>query len=624
VLCHKDLYSSPQKELVRCFVFSSKAAAITLRAKSDGTDDHDEEFKPPSSAYQHTFRTPETQKSVSSDTSDEDPSKATVYLTPQPPTNVQPHRKTSIGAKKQEQLPQILVPTNPKTQELLKPLSASAPNSPRLSRRALPITVTSSATVKVATPNTTTQSILKNRKPQEQKNKENCCAEKSCAEITRKRSKSPLPRSGQQNLAVPGTHVSRAPSTTITTSSTARSPRASPSPARAGSTNRTARSVSRGRPTEARKLSQRKPSAQQKPFTGEVPSIQTENSEPEDDDTMAMSRQMSMTHTRKSPGRPMSNLLNRSVSADPNLNDPAIKAKIGNRMTKTVNKTIGNCGICNKVVTDEGCTAFGKFYHKECFKCGGCRQKINGKFFERNGKPYCQKCFMKQQDECCICKQKIKGDAIELAKKHYHPECCKCQICGETVRGRYYVHAGKPICEMDYKSRADKCSVCNEIIVGAYYNIGDKILCEEHYKANAEQCPRCHNDVSGTEIVRITGACFHPACFTCVECDKKLVHESFISDDKFNIYCEDDYNRKKACKCSYCKKPIVPRPGEKTVPRLRALGKDFHPNCFKCEDCGLLLDSRVKGKECYPWRNHVLCKLCNRKKFSSDEESDDD
>ena len=148
--------------------------------------------------------------------------------------------------------------------------------------------------------------------------------------------------SGQQNLAVPGTHVSRAPSTTITTSSTARSPRASPSPARAGSTNRTARSVSRGRPTEARKLSQRKPSAQQKPYTGEVPSIQTENSEPEEDNEMAMSRQMSMTNTRKSPGRPMSNLLNRSVSHDPNaLNDPNIKAKIGNRMTKTVNKTIG-------------------------------------------------------------------------------------------------------------------------------------------------------------------------------------------------------------------------------------------------------------------------------------------
>ena len=94
---------------------------------------------------------------------------------------------------------------------------------------------------------------------------------------------------------------------------------------------------------------------------------------------------------------------------------------------------------------------------------------------------------------------------------------------------------------------------------------------------------RCGNEVSGTEIVRITNACFHPGCFTCIECDKKLAHESFISDDKFNIYCEEDYNRKKACRCNYCKKPIAPKPGEKTVPRLRALGKDFHPDCFKCE-----------------------------------------
>ena len=53
----------------------------------------------------------------------------------------------------------------------------------------------------------------------------------------------------------------------------------------------------------------------------------------------------------------------------------------------------GNCGICNKLVTDEGCTAFGKFYHKECFKCCVCKQKIAGKFFEREGKPYCAKDF---------------------------------------------------------------------------------------------------------------------------------------------------------------------------------------------------------------------------------------
>ena len=137
--------------------------------------------------------------------------------------------------------------------------------------------------------------------------------------------------SGQSNLSVPGAHVSRTPSTTITTKSTARSPRASPSPARASSTSRAApRSVSRGRPTEARKVSQRKPSSQT-PYTGDIPTIKTEETE-EADDAMAASR--------KSPGRSM-NVLNRSISADPNLNDPNVRAKIGNRQVKTVNKTIG-------------------------------------------------------------------------------------------------------------------------------------------------------------------------------------------------------------------------------------------------------------------------------------------
>ena len=45
---------------------------------------------------------------------------------------------------------------------------------------------------------------------------------------------------------------------------------------------------------------------------------------------------------RKSPGR---TAINRSISADPNMNDPEIQAKIGNRMTKTVEKSIGTIFI---------------------------------------------------------------------------------------------------------------------------------------------------------------------------------------------------------------------------------------------------------------------------------------
>ena len=143
--------------------------------------------------------------------------------------------------------------------------------------------------------------------------------------------------SGQHNLAVPGAaHVSRTPSTTITTRSTVRSPRASPSPSRANSVNRAPRSPSRGRPTETRKVSQRNPSSQ-RPYTGQVPSIKTEELESED----TMPPKLRTQASRDKPSLPGRFPLNRSMSADPNLNDPKIQAKIGNRQIKTVNKTIG-------------------------------------------------------------------------------------------------------------------------------------------------------------------------------------------------------------------------------------------------------------------------------------------
>lgn len=65
-----------------------------------------------------------------------------------------------------------------------------------------------------------------------------------------------------------------------------------------------------------------------------------------------------------------------------------------------------------KPVTVEGCTAFGKVYHKECFKCCVCKRRIDGKFFQKNGKPYCEKDYAKIVEECCVCKQPIKGDCI--------------------------------------------------------------------------------------------------------------------------------------------------------------------------------------------------------------------
>jgi len=122
-------------------------------------------------------------------------------------------------------------------------------------------------------------------------------------------------------------------------------------------------------------------------------------------------------------------------------------------------------------------------------------------------------------------------------------------------------------------------------------------------------------------MVRTNSAAFHTACFTCIVCNKDLSHDQFILDDQKQIFCSEDYAKKKAYRCTTCRKPIVPTEGQTKAPRLRAMGKDYHPDCFKCEDCGLVLDARQKGRECYPHKNHIFCLKCNRKKLSSDESS---
>ena len=72
-------------------------------------------------------------------------------------------------------------------------------------------------------------------------------------------------------------------------------------------------------------------------------------------------------------------------------------------------------------------------------------------------------------------------------------------------------------------------------------------------------------------------------CFNCVVCNKDLSHDQFIMDDDKRIFCSEDWTKKKAFRCTTCKKPIVPEAGQTKAPRLRALGKDYHPACFKCQ-----------------------------------------
>lgn len=189
---------------------------------------------------------------------------------------------------------------------------------------------------------------------------------------------------------------------------------------------------------------------------------------------------------------------------------------------------------------------------------------------------------------CTKCGEKVIGErnGCTAMDQVYHIDCFTCCVCQMGLQGKpFYAMDGKPYCEEDYLNTLEKCSVCTKPIL-------DRIL-------------------------RATGKPYHPKCFKCVVCGKSLDGIPFTVDATNQIHCIDDFHRKFAPRCCVCKRPIMPELGQDETVRIVALDKSFHVNCYKCEDCGLILSSEPEGRGCYPLDDHILCKSCNAKRVQA-------
>ncbi|XP_053988158.1 thyroid receptor-interacting protein 6 isoform X3 [Hylaeus volcanicus] len=183
---------------------------------------------------------------------------------------------------------------------------------------------------------------------------------------------------------------------------------------------------------------------------------------------------------------------------------------------------------------------------------------------------------------CAQCGRKVEGEGAGCSAmdKVFHIDCFCCYVCKVNLQGKpFYSLESKPYCEEDYLNTLEKCCVCTRPIL-------DRIL-------------------------RATGKPYHPSCFTCVVCGQSLDGIPFTVDATNQIHCIQCFHKKFAPRCCVCKLPITPEPGQEETVRVVALDRSFHIQCYKCEDCGLVLSSDSEGRGCYPLDDHVLCKSCN-------------
>lgn len=168
------------------------------------------------------------------------------------------------------------------------------------------------------------------------------------------------------------------------------------------------------------------------------------------------------------------------------------------------------CAHCNQAITDRCVTALDKKWHVHCFVCTQCTSPFTGNFFERDGRPYCDKCFHQVfAPRCRSCNLPVLGDCVNALGAQWHPEHFNCQFCRRAFTGTFFEYEGMPYCEAHYYQKmGSSCAGCQQPISGACVDALGKKWHPEHFV-----CAFCMNKLEGSSYSEKNAKPYCRGCF---------------------------------------------------------------------------------------------------------------
>ena len=257
-----------------------------------------------------------------------------------------------------------------------------------------------------------------------------------------------------------------------------------------------------------------------------------------------------------------------------------------------------SCDKCSAPISGPFVRAMDAKYHERCFGCASCGTPLTETFYVHESAAYCRAHFLEASaDRCRRCSATIDREFVfGMHDWKYHVGCFRCEVCEKPLE-QYFVKVRRT----HSLTHALTHSPTHSLTHSRTHAQDEKAFCLEDYLTQfGEDCASCGEKISGAMhavdgVAAAEGLKWHTECFACCVCAKRLEDEVFFHEGL--LYCREDLYNTFASRCKACGETIE-------GPCVNAMDNVWHPQCFKCRECGILLEGSFMMKVRANARSH--------------------
>ncbi|XP_072940450.1 protein espinas isoform X3 [Epargyreus clarus] len=214
----------------------------------------------------------------------------------------------------------------------------------------------------------------------------------------------------------------------------------------------------------------------------------------------------------------------------------------------------------------------------------------------------------KQFEDFVAARNEIALD-IGIACQH-HGTTVECMGCTKPIRsGNIAIQAPRIGEEATFHPACFSCSECDELLVElAYCALDGRLYCVRHYAERLKpRCHACDELIFSGEYTKAMNKDWHSGHFCCWQCDESLTGQRYVLREE-HPYCIKCYESVFANGCEECNKIIGIDSKD-----LSYKDKHWHEACFLCAKCRVSLVDKQFGSKL----DKIYCGNCYDAQFAS-------